>query len=98
LANSLTEFYSAPENSKSLSISQYNFFANVTYPVTPILSVYVAGMYYTDQKGYFLMPGFDLSVTNNLAFSIIYQYFNIEAIKGTRIGMNMAFARLKWNF
>ncbi len=98
LASSLIEFYSAPVNSKSLSISEYNFFVNCTYPVTPIFSVYVGGMYYTDQKGYFLMPGFDLLLTNNLVFSIIYQYFNIEVMANTRMGMNMAFARLKWNF
>ena len=98
LAGSLNEFYSAPANSKSLSISEYNFFANVTYPVTPIFNVYMAGMYYTDQKGYFLMPGFDISLSNNLIFSVIYQYFNIEAMPDARIGMNLAFARLKWNF
>jgi len=98
LAGSLNEFYSAPANSKSLSISEYNFFANVTYPVTPILSVYTAAMYYTDQNGYFLMPGFDLSLTNNMSFSVIYQYFNIETYNNQRLAMNLAFVRLKWNF
>jgi len=98
LAGSLNEFYAAPANSKSLSISEYNFFANVTYPITPILSVYSAAMYYTDQNGFFLMPGFDLSLTNNMNFSIIYQYFNIETFNNERLALNLAFARLKWNF
>jgi len=94
----LNQIYAAPANSKSLSISEYNFFANITYPINPILSAYMAGMYYTDQNGFFLMPGFDLSVTNNLNFSLIYQYFNVEITNDQRIGMNMAFGRLKWNF
>jgi hypothetical protein len=95
---SLTQLIAAPNNSKSLSISEYNFFVNVNYPVTPILSAYLAAMYYTDQNGYFLMPGFDLSLSNNLNFSLIYQYFNVEIFNKQRLAMNMAFARLKWNF
>jgi len=98
LIKSLNEFYRAPATSKSLSISEYNFFLNVNYPVTPILSVYTAAMYYTDQKGYFLMPGLDLSVTTNLQLSFIYQYFNVKTPFNTRMAMNMAFVRLKWNF
>jgi hypothetical protein len=94
----LNQLYVAPANSKSLSISEYNFFTNITYSITPILSAYMAGMYYTDQNGFFLMPGFDLSLTNNLNFSLIYQYFNVEITTNQRIGMNMAFGRLKWNF
>jgi hypothetical protein len=98
LIKSLTEFYRAPATSKSLSISEYNFFANVNYPVTPILSIYAAAMYYTDQKGYFLMPGIDLSVSENLQLSVIYQYFNVKTPFNTRMAMNMGFLRLKWNF
>jgi hypothetical protein len=94
----ITQLTATPANSKSLSISEFNLFANVSYPVTPILSAYLAGMYYPDQNGFFLMPGFDLSLHNNLSFSIIYQYFNIEVFNIQRIAMNMAFARLKWNF
>lgn len=103
LSSNVADFYSAPPNSKSLSISEYNFFVNVQYPVTPIFSVYTAAMYYTDYKGYFLMPGFDISLSDNMNFSLIYQYFNLElfnplVMKDERVGVNMAFARLKWNF
>jgi len=103
LSVSASDFYSAPPNSKSLSMSEYNFFTNITYPITPIISIYTAGMYYVDQKGYFLMPGFDFSLSDNLAFSFIYQYFNLElfnpaVLKDERVGVNMAFVRLKWNF
>ncbi|MDA3890601.1 MAG: hypothetical protein PF517_02935 [Salinivirgaceae bacterium] len=103
LSASVGDFYSAPSNSKSLSISEFNFFANITYPITPILSIYTAAMYYPDYKGYFLMPGLDLSLSDNMNLSLIYQYFNLEMFdplkqEDARVGVNMAFARLKWNF
>jgi hypothetical protein len=96
--SSLTELMTAPANSKSLSISQFNLFANVNYAITPIISAYMAGMYYSDQNGFFLMPGFDLSLSNNLYFSMIYQYFNLNMPQSDRLVLNFAFARLKWNF
>jgi hypothetical protein len=95
---SLTDLMTEPGSAKSLSPSRYNFFVNFTYPITPIVSVYAAGMYYTDQNGFFLMPGIDVSLQSTLNFSIIYQYFNIEVFNQQRISMNRLFARLKWNF
>ncbi len=94
----LLQLVSEPNTSKSLSISTYTIFVNATYPITPIFSVYLAGMYYTDQNGFFMMPGLDLSLANNLNASLIYQYFNLKTEENQRIGMNQVFARLKWNF
>jgi hypothetical protein len=94
----ITQLMAAPDNSKSLSISEFNLFANLTYPINPILTAYVAGMYYPDQSGFFLMPGIDLSMDNNLKFSFIYQYFNLAIDPTNRLALNMAFVRLKLNF
>ena len=49
------------------------------------------------------MPGFDISLSDNMNFSLIYQYFNLELFnplkfEKERVGVNMAFVRLKWNF
>lgn len=89
--------FQAPATSKSLSFSEYNFFTNFSYIISPILTANVAGMYYTDFKGYFLMPAIDFSVNSNLYLSFMYQYFNLE-VDNTRSGSNVAYARLKWNF
>lgn len=87
----------APATSKSLSFSEWNFFTNISYPVLPILTVNAGAMYYPDLNGYFITPGVELSLTNNLYFSFVYQYFNMELLI-QRMGLNIAFARLKWNF
>lgn len=93
----------APPSSKNLSFSEYNLFANISWPVMPILTLSMASMYYTDYNGYFLMPGADFSINDNLYVALFYQYFNLEvynpvSLKEERVGTNMAFARLKWNF
>lgn len=95
--------YSSPSNSKSLSFSEYNFYGNIQWQALPILTINTAGMYYTDYDGYFLMPGVDLSLSDNLNFSLIYQYMSLKMEHPTlpfskRIANNMAFVRLKWNF
>ncbi len=92
-----TAIFQAPATSKSLSFSEFNFFANLSYIVSPILTANLAGMYYTDYNGYFLMPGIDFSINSNLYFSFMYQYFNLE-FNNSRSGSNVAYARLKWNF
>jgi len=95
--------YSSPANSKSLSFSEYNFYGNISWQTLPILTINTAGMYYTDYDGYFLMPGVDLSLSDNMNFSLMYQFMSLKMYnpfeqKYQRIGSNMAFVRLKWNF
>lgn len=97
IAQNPSAIFQAPSTSKSLSFSEYNIFANCSYIVNPILTANLASMYYTDYKGYFLMPGIDLSINSNLYFSFMYQYFNLE-LNNSRSGSNVAYARLKWNF
>jgi len=92
-----TAIFQAPSTSKSLSFSEYNLFANLSYLVSPILTANLAGMYYPDYQGFFLMPAIDFSISSNLYFSLMYQYFNLE-IENIRSGSNVAYARLKWNF
>jgi hypothetical protein len=97
IEQSTTAIFQAPSTSKSLSFSEYNVFANLSYIVNPILTTNIAAMYYTDYNGYFLMPAIDFSIHSNLYFSLMYQYFNLE-LNNSRSGSNVAYARLKWNF
>ncbi|MCY1719509.1 hypothetical protein OU798_04100 [Prolixibacteraceae bacterium Z1-6] len=97
IEQSPSAIFQAPANSKTLSFSKYNLFANFSYIVNPILTANLAGMYYTDYQGFFLMPAIDFSISSNLYFSVMYQYFNLE-LHDVRSGSNVAYARLKWNF
>lgn len=97
IGQNASSIFQAPANSKSLSFSEYNFFTNFSYLLSPILTVNLAGMYYTDYDGFFIMPGIDFSISSNLYFSFIHQYFNLK-LNNSRSGSNVAYVRLKWNF
>jgi hypothetical protein len=96
-------FYTANLNAKYLSFTDWNLFASAQYPVTPLFTVTMAGMYYPRINGFFLNPSFDYSLTANLTFSFIYQYFKGE-FPNTFTGFNQkqqfnfAFLRLKLDF
>jgi hypothetical protein len=92
-----SQLYKAPLSSKSLSFSEYNFYLGNTWQINPIINFNLAGMYYTDQRGYFLMPSFQVSLSDSFTLSVLYQYFNIEQF-GHRFNMSYLFGGLKWNF
>jgi hypothetical protein len=60
-------------------------------------------MYYPNVDGFFLNPSFDYSLSNNLTFSFVYQYFKVE-FPNPMTGVNQqqqynfAFLRLKQDF
>ncbi len=96
-------FYTANLNAKYLSFTEWNIFGSIAYPLTPLLNISLSGMYYPKVKGYFLNPGLDYSLSDNLTFSFVYQLFKGEfpsAITGTnqKQQYNFAFLRLKQNF
>jgi len=96
-------FYTTNLNAKYLSFTEWNLFASAAYPVTPLLNITLAGMYYPKVDGYFINPSLDYSLTDNLTFSFIYQFFKGEfpsPITGNneQQQFNFAFLRLKQDF
>jgi hypothetical protein len=90
-------------NAKYLSFTEWNLFASVSYPITPLLNGTFAGMYYPKVNGFFVNPSLDYSLSDNLTFSFIYQFFKGEfpsPITGNeeKQQFNFAFLRLKQNF
>ncbi len=101
--NNFATFYTSNLNAKYLSFTPWNIFGSIQYPITPLFNLSLAGMYYPEINGYFLNPGFDFSLSDNLMFSFIYQYFRGDfpnAITGItqKQQINFAFLRVKWNF
>lgn len=96
-------FYSANLNAKYLSFTEWNMFVSAKYPLTPLLNISLAGMYYPNMNGVFLNPGIDYSLSDNMEFSFVYQYFKGES-KSPLTGLkqsqqfNFAFLRLKRSF
>jgi hypothetical protein len=103
--SSVSNFYYGSQSVKTLSYSKYNFFAQITYPITPILKSSASGMFFTDEylKGFYAGPTLELSLGDNLTLSGIYQRITFQTkspVSGNKMKMtsNYAFARLKWNF
>lgn len=95
--NNFQEYYSSPLSIRNLSFTKLSLFASGSYPITPILNVSLAGMYYPKLNGFFIGPSLTYSISDNADFSIIYQAFSGE-FNGSRETFNLAFLRLKLNF
>jgi hypothetical protein len=101
--NNLADYYTADLSAKNLSFTEWNIFAQGSYQITPLLNAYVGAMYFPEINGYFINPGFDFSLSQNVDFSFIYQYFRGEfPLPGTsqisKQQLNFLFLRTKWSF
>ena len=101
--SNFSTFYTSNLNAKYLSFSPWNMFINAKYPITPLLNISLGGMYYPDANSIFINPSIDYSLSNNLEFSFIYQYFKgktSDPLTGLKIKkqFNYAFLRLKMSY
>ena len=97
------QYYAEPLNVKNLSFTEYNIFAGVTYPITPLFTAGISAMYYPEIKGFFIGPNLAYSMAQNFEFSFTGQTFSGE-FPGITTGqteqsqLSILFLRLKWNF
>ena len=91
------EFYSGPLSVKNLSFTEYNFFMQAGYPFNPILSGYMAMMYFPQIKGYYIGPSVSCSLIDNLEFSFYIQLFSGK-FGDNRQNFNLGFLRFKYSF
>lgn len=96
--SSFTDFYYRDISLRDLSFAPHTFFANLSYPVTPLLNTGISAMTFPKLEGLFIGPSVDLSIRSNLDLSLIAQYFEGEFQKNTRQNATLAFLRIKWNF
>jgi hypothetical protein len=99
---SFTEFYNRPLSVKDLSFTPWNFFGQVSYPITPLLNGGISAIYYPDVKGYYVGPNVTYSLAPNFDFSIFLQVFSGNfpdaAGKIRRQVFGLGFIRFKYNF
>jgi hypothetical protein len=99
---SFLQFYSGNLDVKTLGFTTWTFFANTSYPITPLLNASFATIWYPEWKGAYLGPSLDLSLNSNLDLSLILQYFTarLEDASGleNRESDTFGFLRLKWSF
>jgi hypothetical protein len=92
-----SSFYSGDLSTKDLAFSRLTAFGQFSYPATPLLNISASAMWFPDLKGYFAGPSIDLSLAENVDFSIIWQHFYSE-MAGVRVRVNIGFLRIKYSF
>lgn len=95
---SFNDFYYRNLTVRDLSIAPHTFFANLSYPVTPLFNAGIAAMYFPKLSGFYAGPSLDLSLLKNLDLSFILQYFRVELQQGQEQNATLGFLRLKWSF
>ena len=99
---SFLQFYSGNLDVKTLGFTPWSFFANISYPLNPLLNGSLATIWFPDWKGAYLGPSLELSLRNNFDLSLILQYFTaeFEYPSGTtkREHNTFGFFRFKWSF
>jgi hypothetical protein len=87
-------------SAKNLSVGKYELFGQVSYPVSPILNVDMAGMLNPSDGSVYLGPGSTLSLQDNLELMLTAQLLLGKA--GSEYGYMgntyACFGRLRWSF
>jgi len=85
-------------SAKSLSLGQYELFAQCSYPITPLLTADLSSIINPEDGSLFLGPSVNYSLQTNLELLLSAQLFTgNNASEYGSIGQ-LAFLRLKWNF
>jgi hypothetical protein len=98
------DFYQGTLDVKKLSFSEWNFFIQGSYPVTPLLNASLSGIYFPEVKGFYAGPSLNYSLKDNVELSFISQIFDGEfpdPLTGKSIERTTLFAgflRYKFSF
>jgi hypothetical protein len=99
---SFLHFYSGSMDVKNLGFTEWSFFGNISYPITPLFNGGFATIWYPQWKGVYLGPSFDFSINSNFDLSLILQHFTAEfedpSGAKNREKNTFGFLRLKWSF
>jgi hypothetical protein len=93
-----TDLFFVPMSVKTISFSEFTWFAQASYPIHPLLNASVAVMYFPSLgNGYFVMPTFTYSAGQNTEVSILGQRFAGE-FGSEAESLNMLFLRFRLSF
>ena len=94
-----SDFYFMPLSVKNITFTDFNLFGQISYPITPLFNGSFSMIWYPSISGFFLGPTLSYSLSDNIDFSVFFQYFDGEFSKQAgRQKLNVGFVRLKWSF
>jgi len=85
-------------NAKNPFLNGFSVFGNISYPVTPLINLSLAGIYNPSNRMVFIIPTLTFSLMNNLDLSVIaqsFQSFDPELYGSLQTSI---FVRLKGSF
>jgi len=83
---------------KTLTLSRFDLFGELSYPVTPLIKADISLIYNPNDKSAFAGPSLDLSLTENLELYVMGQlFFGKPQTEFGNYGQ-MYYLRLKWSF
>ena len=83
---------------KCFAVNGLSFFANVAYPISPLVNTGVGAMMFPKVKGFFVGPTVDFSLRSDLDLSFILQHFQGEFQENNQQQATLGFLRIKWSF
>ena len=83
---------------KTLTLSRFDLFGEVSYPVTPLIKADVSCIYNPNDNSLFAGPSMDLSLTENLELFVMGQLFFGKPQTEFGDYGQMYYLRLKWSF
>jgi len=94
----IAEFYFLSMSPQNLSLTEYSFMGQASYPITPLLNITISGMYNPNDNSVYFGPSAVYSLKDNLELSVYTQYFTSQT--PVEKGGKGAFLywRLKWSF
>ena len=96
--SNFSDFYYRNITLRDLSFAPHTFFANLSYPFSPLINAGISAMMFPKFQGYFVGPSIDLSLRNDLDFSFLIQHFQGEFQDNTSQKATLGFLRIKWSF
>ncbi|MBN2777327.1 MAG: hypothetical protein JXR36_06780 [Bacteroidales bacterium] len=95
---SLTDLYAMQLSAKNLWFSRFAMFAAISYPVSPIISVSLGGMYSPQNNFIFAGPSVSLSMSDNFLIDFNVQTFQSDISISDGGKGTYAFLRGRWSF
>jgi len=96
--SNFSDFYYRNITLRDLSFAPHTFFANVTYPVSPLMNAGISAMMFPKFQGFFVGPSIDMSLRSDLDLSFLVQHFQGEFQTEANQKATLGFLRMKWSF
>jgi len=95
--DSFTVLYEGGLTARDLAFSEFSAVGQVTWAPMPLLSISLSAMWYPDLEGWYAGPSVDVSLAENVDFSLLWQHFDMR-LASAETKLNLGFIRIRYSF